>query len=160
MCFDAAAFSFDAVIDAARRMCRNRVVSEWREIPSKRSSDTCEEHITLTNSCMLISTEVVRERGAKKLRRELLVGFEPPPLFVALLEAHFGHLAAFYHDGCGGRAVGIRSSRLLLAARVGIDRSCIMRHGDAWFPRQIRQMIVAEDHSLILHLGALPVCPL
>lgn len=52
--------------------------------------------------------EVVRERGAKRLRRELLVGFDPVPLFVALLERYFGHLAALFYDGCGGRAIGIR----------------------------------------------------
>lgn len=59
-------------------------------------------------SALVITTEVVRERGAKRLRRELLVGFDPVPLYVALLEEHFGHLAAFFYDGCGGRAVGIR----------------------------------------------------
>ena len=51
---------------------------------------------------------MVRERGAKRLRRELLIGFDPVPLFVALLESHFGHLAALFYDGCGGRAIGIR----------------------------------------------------
>ena len=45
----------------------------------------------------------------KRLRRELLVGFEPVPLFVALLERSFGHLATFFYDGCGGRAIGMRS---------------------------------------------------
>lgn len=54
------------------------------------------------------ATEVVRERGTKRLRRELLVGFDPVPLYAALLQQHFGHLAAFFYDGCGGRAIGIR----------------------------------------------------
>lgn len=60
------------------------------------------------HSAACCPAEVVRERGAKRLRRELLVGFDPVPLFVALLERHFGHLAALFYDGCGGRAIGIR----------------------------------------------------
>jgi len=52
--------------------------------------------------------DVVRSRGAKRMRRELLVGFDPVAHYAALLEASFGHLAAFFWDGCGGRAVGVK----------------------------------------------------
>jgi Nrap protein domain 6 len=76
-----------------------------------RVDDMC----TLMSWCSL-PAEVVRERGAKRLRRELLVGFEPVPLFVALLERHFGNLAAFFYDGFGGRAIGLRWQGLLLPA--------------------------------------------
>lgn len=70
---------------------------------------------------------MVRERGAKRLRRELLVGFDPVPLYVALLEEDFGHLAAFFYDGCGGRAVGIRCSflRALRAADACSREPCV-----------------------------------
>ena len=54
---------------------------------------------------------------------ELLVGFDPVPMLLRLLEARFGHLAAFCVDGLGGAAVGVRwkaAAFLPAAVNVGV----------------------------------------
>ena len=47
-------------------------------------------------------------RGPGAVRRELLVGFEPVPLFLALLEQRFGELAVFCADYTGGTVAAIK----------------------------------------------------
>ncbi len=51
---------------------------------------------------------MVRSRGAAKVRRELLVGFDPLAQYCAALQTRFGHLAALFWDGFGGRAVAVK----------------------------------------------------
>lgn len=52
--------------------------------------------------------QVVDSTPAAQLASELLVGFDPLPLFLAALEERFGHLATFCADAHGLPAVGVR----------------------------------------------------
>lgn len=51
---------------------------------------------------------VLQARGAAAVRKELLVGFHPVPLFVSLLEERFGAVAIPCADYLGGVAVGLK----------------------------------------------------
>lgn len=61
-----------------------------------------------------IPSDVVSSRSPAKLKRELLVGFDPVSIFVSLLERRFGHLATFFWDGYGGRVIAIKWHRSAL----------------------------------------------
>lgn len=67
---------------------------------------------------------MVRGRGAAKVRRELLVGFDPVAHYGALLQARFGEVAALFWDGWGGRAIAIKWRPEALRP-VGTDHSCL-----------------------------------
>lgn len=51
---------------------------------------------------------MLASRGAGAVRRELLVGFDPVPTFLALLERRFGELAVFCADYTGGTVAAIK----------------------------------------------------
>jgi hypothetical protein len=51
---------------------------------------------------------IAAAKAQEKLAAELLVGFDPVRRYVALLEARYGHLAAFCADFHGGPVVGLR----------------------------------------------------
>ena len=55
-----------------------------------------------------IPTSVVHARGAGAVKKELLVGFDPLPLFVSLLEERFGAVAVVCADFNGGASVGLK----------------------------------------------------
>jgi Nrap protein domain 6 len=58
--------------------------------------------------CHMLAPGVVQSWSSGRLRRELLVGFDPVPLLVAELEARFDHLAVFFADYVGGDFVGVK----------------------------------------------------
>ncbi len=70
------------------------------------------------------TADVVRGRGAAKVRRELLVGFDPVAHYGALLQARFGEVAALFWDGWGGRAIAIKWRPEALRP-VGTDHPCL-----------------------------------
>lgn len=51
---------------------------------------------------------VVATQGLAKLRRELLVGFDPLALFLRKCAERFGHLGTFCADAHGGRVVAVK----------------------------------------------------
>ncbi|KAL4542017.1 hypothetical protein Ndes2526B_g06504 [Nannochloris sp. 'desiccata'] len=55
-----------------------------------------------------IPKSVVEARGAAAVRKELLVGFNPVPLYVSLLEDRFGAVAVPCADYLGGTSVGLK----------------------------------------------------
>ena len=54
---------------------------------------------------------VLQRRGVKRLRSEVMVGFDPVRQFMQRLEARYSHVAAFFCDSIGGRAIGIKWRR-------------------------------------------------
>ena len=52
--------------------------------------------------------ELLALRGPAKVRQELLVGFDPVQMLMAKLQARFAHVASFFADEVGGRAVAFR----------------------------------------------------
>ena len=52
--------------------------------------------------------QVAEGRGPGQLVPELLVGFDPVPQLLDLLDERYGHLAAFCADLLGGSAIGIK----------------------------------------------------
>lgn len=62
----------------------------------------------------LCCADLVQKKGAAKLRRELLVGFDPVNLLHDSLQHRYHGAASFFVDVVGGHAIGIKwSSRLL-----------------------------------------------
>ncbi|GAB4820593.1 hypothetical protein N2152v2_007639 [Parachlorella kessleri] len=55
-----------------------------------------------------VPQSIVQARGAQAVRRELLVGFDPLPLFLEALEQRFGFLAVFCADYVGGSVIGVK----------------------------------------------------
>eukprot|EP00887_Chlorella_sp_A99_P002636 scaffold6.g2636.t1 len=69
-----------------------------------------------------IPQSILAARGARAVRRELLVGFDPLPIYVAALERRFSDLAVFCADFVGGGLVGVKwrpAARALAAAAAG-----------------------------------------
>lgn len=58
--------------------------------------------------CLALCTAILEARGPKAVRKELLVGFDPLPIYVALLEQRFSDLAVFCADFVGGDLVGVK----------------------------------------------------
>jgi len=52
----------------------------------------------------------VQKKGPGKLRKELLVGFDPVSLFLHQLQERFQGYASFCVDGIGGYVIGIKWS--------------------------------------------------
>ena len=52
--------------------------------------------------------QVAEGRGPAQLVPELLIGFDPVPQLLGLLDERYGHLAAFCVDRIGGASVGVR----------------------------------------------------
>lgn len=63
-----------------------------------------------------IPWSVLQTRGVAAVRRELLVGFDPLPLFVSRLENRFRDVAVVCTDYLGGRTVGLKLRGHLLQA--------------------------------------------
>ena len=56
----------------------------------------------------------MQKKGAAKLRRELLVGFDPVKLLHDRLQQRYHGAASFFVDVAGGHAIGIKWSSKLL----------------------------------------------
>jgi U3 small nucleolar RNA-associated protein 22 len=54
-------------------------------------------------------------RGSAAVRKELLVGFDPVPLYIDLLEQRLGSVAVFCADYVGGAVVGVKWRRAAFA---------------------------------------------
>ncbi len=59
---------------------------------------------------MLLVTDLLQKKGPGKLRKELLIGFDPVSLFLHQLQGRFQGYATFFVDGIGGHVVGIKWS--------------------------------------------------
>lgn len=70
--------------------------------------------------------QVAEGRGPAQLVPELLIGFDPVPQLLGLLEERYGHLAAFCVDLIGGVSVGVRwKAAAFLPAPVKVRRDCL-----------------------------------
>ena len=56
----------------------------------------------------------MQKKGAAKLRRELLVGFDPVSMLHSRLQQRYHGAASFFVDVVGGHAIGIKWSSKLL----------------------------------------------
>ncbi len=59
---------------------------------------------------MLLVTDLVQKKGPGKLRKELLIGFDPVSLFLHRLQERFQGHASFCVDSIGGLVIGIKWS--------------------------------------------------
>ena len=59
---------------------------------------------------MLLLTDLLQKKGPGKLRKELLIGFDPVSLFLHQLQERFQGYASFCVDGIGGHVIGIKWS--------------------------------------------------
>lgn len=59
---------------------------------------------------VLCCADMLQKKGAAKLRKELLVGFDPVSMLVDQLQQRFHGAASFFVDVMGGHAIGIKWS--------------------------------------------------
>ena len=59
---------------------------------------------------MLLLTDLLQKKGPGKLRKELLIGFDPVSFFLHQLQERFQGYASFCVDGIGGHVIGIKWS--------------------------------------------------
>lgn len=65
--------------------------------------------MTIKCCCCRVCVQVVATKPTEMLLPELLVGFNPIPHYITLLEERFSHLATFCSDSVGGfSAVGVK----------------------------------------------------
>ena len=77
----------------------------WKEMAPEISPEIAKRSRAVLKG---IPRSVLVSRGAFAVRRELLVGFDPLPLYVSLLEERFGGVAVICADYVGGSAVGLK----------------------------------------------------
>lgn len=79
--------------------------SGWKEMAPEMSLEESKRSRAVLKG---IPRSVLATRGATAVQKELLVGFDPVPLYVSLLEERFGGVAVVCADYVGGSAVGLK----------------------------------------------------
>jgi U3 small nucleolar RNA-associated protein 22 len=79
--------------------------SEWHIVEPEDSPEESKKSRAVLKG---IPKSVVEARGAAAVRKELLIGFDPVPLYVSLLEDRFGAVAVPCADYLGGTSVGLK----------------------------------------------------
>lgn len=95
--------------DEALQVVKGKKVSSappgWKEMSPQVSLEEAKRSRAVLKG---IPRSVLATRGATAVRKELLVGFDPVPLYVSLLEERFGGVAVVCADYIGGSAVGLK----------------------------------------------------
>lgn len=80
----------------------------------EKSGRACLDATQLGTSMSCCCAELMQKKGAAKLRRELLVGFDPVILLHGELQQRYQGAASFFVDVVGGHTIGIKWSSKLL----------------------------------------------
>lgn len=92
---------------------------------------------------MLLVTDLLQKKGPSKLRKELLIGFDPVSLFLHRLQERYQGYASFCVDGLGGHVIGIKwSAKAQEAAPFDVMKAHMLEPAEA------------EDSSSALHVQA------
>lgn len=75
--------------------------------------------------------DLLQKKGPGKLRKELLLGFDPVTLLLHQLSQRFHESATFFVDSIGGHVIGIKwSSGALAAAPFDVNRAHMLAPAD------------------------------
>lgn len=74
----------------------------------------------------MLCAEVLARLGPERVRRDLLVGFDPVAAFLQRLEQRFGEAATFCADALGGAGVGVKWSAKVHARCL---HACVLHAG-------------------------------
>ena len=78
-----------------------------------------------------IPQHLLQRKGRATIRKELLVDFEPVPLFCSMLEERFGEVAVFCADYVWGGYIGIKWKPLHIGLKPEIAH-CLLPKGDSF----------------------------